>query len=63
MTVTDESLMLAYCQGDESAFAELYTRHKERVYFYIRRFIPREDLVEEVYQIQRKKIKIKRFLE
>lgn len=50
MTVTDEKLMLAYCDGDESAFAELYSRHKQRVYFYIRRFIKREDLVEEVYQ-------------
>lgn len=42
--------MLAYCEGDESAFEELYLRHRERVYFYIRRFIPREDLVEEIYQ-------------
>ena len=42
--------MLAYCEGDESAFEELYLRHKQKVYFYIRRFIPREDLVEEIYQ-------------
>jgi len=47
--VTDELLMLAYCEGDESAFEQLYVRHKERVYFFIRRFISREDLVEEVY--------------
>ncbi len=50
MTVDDRTLMLAYCEGDESAFEELYLRHKQKVYFYIRRFIPREDLVEEVYQ-------------
>lgn len=47
--VTDEHLMLAYCEGDERAFEQLYVRHKERVYFFIRRFVPREDLVEEVY--------------
>lgn len=47
--VTDENLMLAYCEGDERAFEQLYVRYKERVYFFIRRFIKREDLVEEVY--------------
>ncbi len=50
MTDTDKHLMVAYCEGDESAFEELYLRYRERVYFYIRRFISREDLVEEVYQ-------------
>ena len=42
--------MLAYCEGDESAFEDLYLRYRERVYFYIRRFVSREDLVEEIYQ-------------
>ena len=50
VTDTDKRLMLAYCEGDEGAFEELYLRYRERVYFYIRRFITREDLVEEVYQ-------------
>ncbi len=50
VTDPDKSLMLAYCEGDESAFEQLYLRYRERVYFYIRRFIKREDLVEEVYQ-------------
>ena len=49
MTVDDRNLMLAYCEGDEGAFEELYLRHKQQVFFYIRRFIPRDDLVEEVY--------------
>jgi RNA polymerase sigma-70 factor, ECF subfamily len=50
VTDKDKSLMLAYCDGDESAFEELYLRYRERVYFYIRRFVRREDLVEEIYQ-------------
>jgi len=50
VTDTDKKLMLAYCEGDESAFEDLYLRYRERVYFYIRRFVRREDLVEEIYQ-------------
>jgi len=50
VTVDDRNLMLAYCEGDEGAFEELYLRYKQQVYFYIRRFIARDDLVEEVYQ-------------
>ena len=50
MSRTDENLMLAYCQGEEAAFEELYRRHRERIYFFIRRFISRTDLVEEIYQ-------------
>jgi len=50
VTDEDKGLMLAYCEGDEGAFEQLYLRYRERVYFYIRRFISREDLVEEVYQ-------------
>ncbi len=50
MKVTDEKLMLAYCAGDDRAFEELYLRHKQRVYFYIRRFVARDDLIDEIYQ-------------
>jgi RNA polymerase sigma-70 factor, ECF subfamily len=50
VTVDDRKLMLAYCEGDERAFEELYLRHRRQVHFFIRRFIPRDDLAEEVYQ-------------
>jgi RNA polymerase sigma-70 factor (ECF subfamily) len=33
-TIADETLMLAYAQGDASAFEQLYQRHKQMVYRY-----------------------------
>jgi RNA polymerase sigma-70 factor (ECF subfamily) len=33
----DETLMLAYCNGDAGAFAELYARHRGPLYRFIRR--------------------------
>lgn len=34
---TDENLMIAYCNGDADAFAELYGRHRSALYRFIRR--------------------------
>lgn len=34
---TDEALMIAYCNGDADAFAELYGRHRGALYRFIRR--------------------------
>ncbi|UCH48751.1 MAG: sigma-70 family RNA polymerase sigma factor [Betaproteobacteria bacterium] len=34
---TDETLMIAYCNGDADAFAELYDRHRGALYRFIRR--------------------------
>jgi len=34
---TDEALMIAYCNGDADAFAQLYGRHRGPLYRYIRR--------------------------
>ncbi|UCD67913.1 MAG: sigma-70 family RNA polymerase sigma factor [Betaproteobacteria bacterium] len=34
---TDETLMIAYCNGDPDAFAELYARHRAALYRFIRR--------------------------
>lgn len=33
----DETLMIAYCNGDAGAFAELYARHRAALYRFIRR--------------------------
>lgn len=34
---TDETLMIAYCNGNADAFAELYARHRAALYRFIRR--------------------------
>jgi RNA polymerase sigma-70 factor (ECF subfamily) len=34
---TDETLMIAYCNGDADAFAQLYARHRAALYKFIRR--------------------------
>ena len=36
-SATDEALMIAYCNGDADAFAELYARHRAALYRFIRR--------------------------
>ena len=33
----DETLMIAYCNGDAGAFAELYARHRGALYRFVRR--------------------------
>jgi len=47
---TDEDLMLLVQKGDESAYAELFARHKRSVYGYTRRFIRDEARAQEVFQ-------------
>ena len=37
---TDDELMRAYARGDQSAFAELYGRHRGALYRYFRRQLP-----------------------
>ncbi len=34
---TDDTLMVAYCNGDDKAFAQLYERHKDATWRYARR--------------------------
>jgi len=36
-TDSDETLMIAYCNGDAAAFAQLYDRHRLALYRFIRR--------------------------
>ena len=47
---TDEQLMLAYAQGDASAFDHLYDRHKGRLYRYVKRQCGDCPEAEELYQ-------------
>ncbi|WP_025823165.1 sigma-70 family RNA polymerase sigma factor [Shewanella marina] len=48
--VTDEVLMLAYAQGDNQAFSQLYNRHKGGLYRYFVRQIHDLQLAEDLYQ-------------
>jgi len=47
---TDSELFIGYSQGDESAFREIVERYKDSLYSFLRRFLNRHDLVEDVFQ-------------
>ncbi len=47
---SDETLMRAYQQGDEKAFATLYRRHSPKVYGYLRARLRERALVDDVFQ-------------
>ncbi|MFZ6654816.1 sigma-70 family RNA polymerase sigma factor [Undibacterium sp. TJN19] len=47
---TDEALMLLYCDGDLSAFKELYQRHRLGLYRFIDWRSPRQEWVDEIVQ-------------
>ena len=46
----DTKLLQRYAAGEEEAFQELMTRYKDSVYAFLRRFLSRTDLVEDVFQ-------------
>ena len=48
--MNDETLMLAYCHGDATAFEYLYSRHKGGVYRYLKRQCGNEATAEELFQ-------------
>ena len=48
--MNDETLMLAYCRGDATAFESLYSRHKGGVYRYLKRQCGNEAIAEELFQ-------------
>jgi RNA polymerase sigma factor (sigma-70 family) len=50
MEAGDEQLMLAYREGDASAFERLYRRHKGALYRYVLRSIRDRATAEELYQ-------------
>jgi RNA polymerase sigma-70 factor (ECF subfamily) len=48
--IYDEALMLRYCEGDLSAFQELYGRHSRGLYRFLSWRSPRRDWVDEIAQ-------------
>jgi len=47
---TDAELLKRYLEGDETAFREIVDRYKNSLYSFLRRFLNRQDLVEDVFQ-------------
>jgi RNA polymerase sigma-70 factor (ECF subfamily) len=48
--MSDKDLMMRYTAGEEGAFQELVNRYKDSVYGFLRRFLSRPDMVEDVFQ-------------
>lgn len=48
--LSDETLMLRYCEGELAAFKELYRRHCQGLFRFIAWRLPREEWAEEVAQ-------------
>ena len=48
--LTDAELLQAYSEGQEQAFRLLVTRYKGGLYVFLRRFLNRQDLIEDVFQ-------------
>lgn len=46
----DTKLLKRYAAGDEEAFQELMDRYRDSVYAFLRRFLNRSDLIEDVFQ-------------
>ena len=49
-SVSDEALMLAYCDGDAAAFDTLYGRHRAGLHRFIRRQVADGGAVDEIFQ-------------
>ena len=48
--LSDAQLLAQYSKGDEGAFRELVERYKNSLYAFLRQFLNRQDLVEDVFQ-------------
>jgi RNA polymerase sigma-70 factor (ECF subfamily) len=48
--MTDRELMARYKAGEEDAFRRIVTRYKNSLYAFLRNFLNRHDLVEDVFQ-------------
>jgi len=49
-TISDAQLLERYRNGDEQAFEEIVSRYKNSLYAFLRRFVNRQDIVEDVFQ-------------
>ncbi len=47
---TDAELLARYGAGDEDAFGQLVNRYKNGLYAFLKRFLNRQDLIEDVFQ-------------
>jgi RNA polymerase sigma-70 factor (ECF subfamily) len=48
--LSDADLLARYTAGDEAAFHEVVTRYKNSLYAFLRQFLNRRDLIEDVFQ-------------
>ncbi len=48
--ISDAELLARYGKGDEAAFGEVVSRYKDGLYAFLRHFLNRQDLVEDVFQ-------------
>ncbi|MBN2136442.1 MAG: sigma-70 family RNA polymerase sigma factor [Sedimentisphaerales bacterium] len=48
--LSDSELLAMYSAGDEGAFREIVTRYKNSLYAFLRQFLNRHDLVEDIFQ-------------
>jgi len=47
---SDAELLQRYAAGEEAAFREIVNRHKNGLYTFLKRFLNRQDLIEDVFQ-------------
>jgi RNA polymerase sigma-70 factor (ECF subfamily) len=47
---TDAELLDRYAAGDESAFHEIVSRYKNSLYTFLKQFLNRQDMVEDIFQ-------------
>ena len=48
--LSDAELLARYAAGDEAAFREIVSRYKNSLYAFLRQFLNRRDLIEDVFQ-------------
>ena len=48
--LSDAQLLVRYSSGEEAAFREIVNRYKNGLYAFLRQFLNRQDLVEDVFQ-------------
>jgi len=46
----EKQLMMRYLEGDKDAFQDIVTLYKNQLYAFLRRFLNRDDLIDEVFQ-------------
>ena len=47
---TDAELLVSFAAGDQAAFSIIVTRYKDGLYTFLKKFLNRQDLIEDVFQ-------------